>query len=303
MINGIKQYMRKHKFPLLCIFYLSVLFTACACSVTMKYAAIGNHMSAFQSIFVKTTALALILTPFYIKKIFSIRKRDLQMLLITIICAMFDVYIVTFSWVNLPVNNATILSFFHPFIMTFLAWIILSEKISKRYIVSMIIGFCGVALSINWTGSNGNEGSLSWYGMLFSNLFISGIGLISMKKLSKFYPSSFIVYIRTLAICICSIFTLDAIPSLDRNSLPLMSILIFGYLYERISVAKIYSIIDVSKIQPLKFMNIVFASILGYLVLDEKVTQNQVYSVCLIMIAMYIAYSKKSRKLSNHSQF
>ncbi|QED22966.1 DMT family transporter [Candidatus Deianiraea vastatrix] len=276
------------------ILYLSGLFSIIGTMVTLKYAAITNAMSIFESIWIKTTIAMILLTPFQLKNFKHIKKTDIKFIIITSLCGIYDAYAANLSWSHLPINNATLLMYLHPFIMTFLAYLMLKEKIAISNIVAMMICFFGVCISIDFTRDLDH---LFWYLILFSNLFVASIGFIYLKKLTSSYPSSFIVYLRMFAISVTSIFVIKGkIPNINEGNIWLVLILVCGYMYERIAIAKAYSLIEIGKLQPLRFANIIFASLLGYLVLGEVITNRQILSILIILFALLVANISKFKK-------
>lgn len=290
-MNTLNQSIKAH------FLYLSAIFVSILLMIVLKYSAIGNHLNVYQSIFYKTTIFSVLFTPFYIKYFKIIKLKDIYFFVFTVLCGIYDAYAMNFCWTKLPVNNIVILVFLSPFVMSSLAFIFLKEKIYLKTIIAMLICFLGVIISINWKMDNKNN--LFWYGVLFSNLIISGIGWILLKKLTqKGYSSSFISYIRILAISITSFFMIDSLPNMNYTNMTLIIIMSCGYIYERITFAKAYSMTDVSKLQPLKFTNIIFSSILGYIILGEKITKHQSISICIVATAMGLLYVNFNKKIS-----
>lgn len=285
--------MKEYNFKTAAALYLSAFFVISLCAVTLKHSSKIGSLSIFQAIFIKTFAMTAVLTPIYLKKIFSIQKKHIPLLVLSVILAIFDTYVANISWTKLPINNATIIAFIQPFVMTLLAWLILGEKISPKHIIAMFIAFFSILVSIDFK-KTGLFDEIYWYALLFLNLFVASISWITIKKLSKHYSTNLIIYIRTFVIFLCSVATLDSLPSLNQDSWHIMLIIVFGYFYERLTIAKVYSMVDISKIQPLKFTNIIFSSTLGYFILGEHLTQNQIFSVILIIMAMFISYKKRN---------
>ena len=186
--------MKKYNFKTAALLYLSAFFVISLCAVTLKYSSKSGSLSIFQAIFIKTFAMTAVLTPMYFKRIFSIQKKHIPLLAFSIILAIFDTYVANISWTKLPINNATIIAFIQPFVMTFLAWLMLAEKILQKQIIGMIIGFLAILISIDFKENNlMNE--IYWYALLFVNLFVASISWITIKKLSTYYSTNLIIYI------------------------------------------------------------------------------------------------------------
>lgn len=276
--------------------YLIGLFTAILMTIVVKYLYVGVIFSLYQIIFYKVIFSSAILTPFNFKYFKTIKKKDIILFLKLFACTVPEVYIVNLAWIHLPINNAVIIAFLHPLIMTMLASIMLKEKIKPNLIIALFIGIIGV-LIVYHSGVK-TEGDYIWYlGLLFA-LFISGMAWIYVKKLSQIYPTSFVVYLRILCIIPFSLIFLDKIPDLSLDNSKFLLCITLGYIAERYLVAKAYSMTDVSRLQPLKFVNIIYSSILSYLILGETLTINHIYATIIVLFALFVSsvsFSKRSK--------
>ncbi len=268
------------------IIYLIGMFVLVMTTVLVKYAHLQANFSIYQIIFCKVTFPVLVLTPFYFKYFKTIQKQDIPLLLKLFIFTVPEAYMANLAWVKLPVNNAIIIMFMHPLIMTVLAWIILKEIIHKNTIVAIFIAIFGVLLA--YCGGVKADGDYIWYLSLVGAMFSSGMAWIYLKQLMAKYPTSFVVYLRILCIMPFAFIFLDEVPELNSGNLKFIAFVTFSYIIERYLIAKAYSLTEVSKLQPWKFANIIYSSALGYLILGEKITQNQLYAIAIILVALFI---------------
>ncbi len=168
--------------------------------------------------------------------------------------------------VLLPIEKLTAISFVVPLIVTILAVFFLGEKIYIYRTLALILGFSGMLVIIR---PGFIDISIGVYMVLFSALLWS-INIIITKKISKDDSAITILAYQSIFMSILSFFIVLFFwetPSLKSFIYLVLSAICGTVLHLTLNHA--FKLVDVSMTQPYSFLNLVFASIIGYFVFDE----------------------------------
>ena len=168
--------------------------------------------------------------------------------------------------VLLPIEKLTAISFVVPLMVTILAVFFLGEKIYIYRTLALILGFSGMLVIIR---PGFVDISIGVYMVLFSALLWS-INIIITKKISKDDSAITILAYQSIFMSILSFFIVLFFwetPSLKSFIYLVLSAICGTVLHLTLNHA--FKLVDVSMTQPYSFLNLVFASIIGYFVFDE----------------------------------
>ena len=168
--------------------------------------------------------------------------------------------------VLLPIEKLTAISFVVPLIVTILAVFFLGEKIYIYRTLALMLGFSGM-LAIIRPGFV--DISIGVYMVLFSALLWS-INIIITKKISKDDSAITILAYQSIFMSLLSFFIVIffwEMPSLKTFIYLVLAAMCGTVLHLTLNHA--FKLVDVSMTQPYSFLNLVFASIIGYFVFDE----------------------------------
>ena len=168
--------------------------------------------------------------------------------------------------VLLPIEKLTAISFVVPLIVTILAVFFLGEKIYIYRTLALLLGFSGMLVIIR---PGFVDISIGVYMVLFSALLWS-INIIITKKISKDDSAITILAYQSIFMSLLSFFIVLffwEIPSLKTFIYLILAAMCGTVLHLTLNHA--FKLVDVSMTQPYSFLNLVFASIIGYFVFDE----------------------------------
>jgi drug/metabolite transporter (DMT)-like permease len=168
--------------------------------------------------------------------------------------------------VLLPIEKLTAISFVVPLIVTILAVFFLGEKIYIYRTLALILGFSGMLVIIR---PGFVDISIGVYMVLFSALLWS-INIIITKKISKDDSAITILAYQSIFMSLLSFFIVLffwEMPSLKTFIYLILAAMCGTVLHLTLNHA--FRLVDVSMTQPYSFLNLVFASIIGYFVFDE----------------------------------
>ncbi|MBD1139264.1 DMT family transporter [Pelagibacterales bacterium SAG-MED46] len=187
--------------------------------------------------------------------------------------------------VMLPIEKVTAISFVVPLIVTILAVFFLGERIYIYRTLALILGFSGMLIILR---PGFVDTSIGVYMALFSSLLWS-IVIIITKKISKDDSSITILAYQSLFMSIfCFIVVLFfwQTPSVKTIIYLILSALSGTVLHLTLNHA--YKLVDVSMTQPYSFLNLVFASIIGYFVFSETPDLYTWIGASVIFIGIFI---------------
>ena len=168
--------------------------------------------------------------------------------------------------VLLPIEKLTAISFVVPLIVTILAVFFLGEKIYIYRTLALLLGFSGMLVIIR---PGFVDISIGVYMVLFSALLWS-INIIITKKISKDDSAITILAYQSIFMSLLSLFIVLffwEMPSLKTFIYLILAAMCGTVLHLTLNHA--FKLVDVSMTQPYSFLNLVFASIIGYFVFDE----------------------------------
>ena len=168
--------------------------------------------------------------------------------------------------VLLPIEKLTAISFVVPLIVTILAVFFLGEKIYIYRTLALILGFSGMLVIIR---PGFVDISIGVYMVLFSALLWS-VNIIITKKISKDDSAITILAYQSIFMSLLSFFIVLffwEMPSLKTFIYLILAAMCGTVLHLALNHA--FKLVDVSMTQPYSFLNLVFASIIGYFVFNE----------------------------------
>ena len=168
--------------------------------------------------------------------------------------------------VLLPIEKLTAISFVVPLLVTILAVFFLGENIYIYRTLALMLGFGGMLVIIR---PGFVDISIGVYMVLFSALLWS-INIIITKKISKDDSAITILAYQSIFMSLLSFFIVLffwEMPSLKTFIYLILAAMCGTVLHLTLNHA--FKLVDVSMTQPYSFLNLVFASIIGYFVFDE----------------------------------
>ena len=187
--------------------------------------------------------------------------------------------------VMLPIEKVAAISFVVPLIVTILAVFFLGEKIYIYRTLALVVGFSGILIILR---PGFIDISIGVYMALFSSLLWS-IVIIVTKKISKDESAITILSYQSIFMTIfCFFFVLFfwETPTIKTIIYLVLSALSGTVLHLALNHA--YKLVDVSMTQPYSFLNLVFASIIGYFIFSETPDLYTWIGASVIFVGVFI---------------
>lgn len=205
---------------------------------------------------------------------------------------------VTFFWALsvLPLAEAVTLSFIYPLLAPFVAAIILKERVRASSVICALVGFAGVIVAMQGAPSEAEspQHDLGVIAVLVSAFFFS-IAMVLLRERSQ-KDGAPIVGLMTSVVPGVLLLTPTAIfatPPLisDWPFFLLMGALAAGFMY---MMAQAYARAEAQQLAPIHYTELIYASIIGYLIFHETPRVEIYLGAALIVAAcLWAAYDER----------
>ena len=192
---------------------------------------------------------------------------------------------VTFFWVVqlIPFASAVSLRYTSPIFAGILAIFILKERITSLQWFCFLIAFIGVLLI------KGFDTRVSFFGLgiILISAFLSGTVYVIIRKIGKGdHPLVIVNYFMFIATCVGGLFSLfNWQTPIGLEWGLLLSLGVFGF-FGQLYMTKAYQIAAIGTVAPLKYLEAVFALMVGWLWFGEGYTLLGLLGIILIIIGM-----------------
>jgi drug/metabolite transporter (DMT)-like permease len=271
--------------------YLSAVFLNVLTSVLIKYLHINSDLNLNQIIAIRVILAMFMLTPFMAGKLKNINKKHIKLIILTGFLSYLDIYLWHYGVSIVPINNAVVVSFLVPILITFFACVILKEPLYLGSIIALIIAFCAINLIYQITPNVSSFG----YFVLIADFTAGALGFVLTKKLTSFYNPLLIVYLKICVVLPIAFILIGSIPVFTVYSFIFVFICSIIYILERYLFTLAYKLHDMGPLQPLRFFNILFSFILSYLILKETINVWQIIVAFMIIFANLINMFYKTK--------
>jgi len=222
----------------------------------------------------------------------QITKNDILLIFLTSSCYIVATYCWHLGVSKVPVNNAVIISFLVPVIVAFMSKVFLKEKLNYVLLLSLLMCFTATILIYKPAIMQFNNG----YIILLIDVIAYSIATIFRKPIATKLGTIFIIFLANVIMLPFS-FAFSAKPFTIFNNSNLTIILILSvaliYCIEILISTKCTTLIAISKLQPIKFLRIVFSILLSYFMLHEMPTNTQMIAFIVILLANSLVLIKK----------
>ena len=243
---------------------------------------------------------------FYTGKIEMMTKTQLfRALILAIMMIVLANGLTTFAEKYISSGLASLISTLSPFFVLLLNLSLGNEKLSLKTTLGILLGMCGIFLIYQNSLADllNPEYRLGIFAILTAVLMWA-IGTIITKKGLR-NPANMLLSVSVQMIM--AGFILLAIqyiisPTINfetfsiRSSLAILYLAIFGSVVGYVAYSYLISQLPSTKVSVLSYVNVVVALFLGWLILDEIVSDKMIYATFIIIFGVVIVNYKKSSK-------
>ncbi len=191
--------------------------------------------------------------------------------------------LVVVAFRHLPLAEAIALYFLSPIAIVFLAAWLLGEPITPRALFATAIGFIGVVLIVQ-----PQSGGAIWHYALPLGAAVTGAfqEVLVRRLRTTAHPSTIVLY-GSLATVVASLTLLpfEASPTLSHRELGMLGASALAGVFAFYFVAVSFQKAPMRIIAPLRYLNVVWAVLLGFLIWGSVPNTSAAIGIVLIMIA------------------
>ncbi|MGD9966180.1 MAG: DMT family transporter [Hyphomonadaceae bacterium] len=205
---------------------------------------------------------------------------------------------VTFFWALsvLPLAEAVALSFVYPLIVPFVAWLILKERVRIASVICALVGFAGVIVAMQGAPSEAEspQHDLGVAAVLTSAFFFS-IAMVLLRERSQKDGAAIVTLMTSVVpgvILIAPTIAFATPPVLSEwPFFLLMGALAAGFMY---LMAQAYARAEAQQLAPIHYTELIYASIIGYVIFQETPRVEIYMGAALIVAAcLWAAYDER----------
>lgn len=222
----------------------------------------------------------------------SLKTKVLHLHLLRSLSGIAAMYCFFYALGNLPLADAMLLKITVPLFIPVIAFLWISENMSTRTILAILIGFSGAIIMLKPAGTI-QLASLA--GLLGGAL--AALAKVTIRRMSSTEPTSRIVFYF-------------AVVSLSVSSIPLLSswqnpsqqewfyLMLLGVMGTcgQLFLTRAYSLAPANRVGPFTYSSIVFASLIGWLFWDEQIAFLTISGATLIIFAGVLIFREKQVK-------
>lgn len=211
----------------------------------------------------------------------------------------------TFAEKYISSGLASLISTLSPFFVLSLNLCLGNEKLSLKTTLGIVLGMCGIFLIYqNSLADLLNPDYRLGIFSILTAVLMWAIGTVVTKKGLR-NPANMLLSVAVqmiMAGLILLVIQYFIAPKLNtetfsmRSSFAVLYLAIFGSVVGYVAYSYLISQLPSTKVSVLSYVNVVVALFLGWLVLDEMVTDKMIYATFIIILGVVIVNYKKSSK-------
>jgi len=280
----------KNNLPIYYMIYSVIAFTIMYTIVTSL-----NRFSVYQIVFFRAIGTLSLTIPLILKQKIPILGNNKKLLLLRAILGVFSMTLFFQSIKYLGVGISVSIRYLSPLFATIFALIFLKEKVKLIQWFFILLALLGVFLI------NGFEQNISSVGILFALLSAITVGLIFVitSKIGNSENTLVIVnyfMILTLIFGASTSFNYWINPDLKELFLLLLSG-VFGFIAV-FYMTKSFQNIKINIVAPIKYLEVVFAVIIGFFYFGERYTVWTFLGILLILVSIINSFYFRNKSSS-----
>ena len=245
----------------------------------------------------------------YIGKIEMMSKTQLfRAFVLSIMMIVLANGLTTFAEKFISSGLASLISTLSPLCVLLLNLGLGNEKLSKKTIIGIFLGLCGIFLIYQNSISDllNPEYRLGIFAILTA-VFMWSVGTVITKKgLRNPAPMLLNVAVQMIfAGCILLIIQWFVNPNFavatfsTRSAFAVLYLAVFGSVIGYVAYSYLITQWPSTKVSVLAYVNVVVALFLGWLILDEMITTKMIFATLLIICGVFIVNYKRAQKKGN----
>ncbi len=262
--------------------------------MTVCVKAVGGRIPVSELVFARAT-ISIIITRFYLyKKKINPWGHQKRLLIIRGLLGTVALFCIFKALTILPIATATVIQYMYPTFTVICAYIILKELILRRIVYSIIIGWIGIVLvsQPEFTYNNNIKEVIIAIIIAILGALMTSLAYICVRKLSeKEHPLVIIYYFPLISIPLSIPFIInDFVIPTGTDLLWIVGIGIFTQIGQ-LCITEGLRLLPAGQATSLNYSQVIFASIWGVLIFQEKITSSIYLGGFCVLISTIISMS------------
>lgn len=198
--------------------------------------------------------------------------------------ALFCVYAAV---VHLPLAAATVLQYLYPTFTALLAWLLLGERLGRRLLLAMGLGWLGVLLVAQPTATSALPAT--WVLVAMAGALLTAVAYVSVRSLAETeHPAVIIFYFPLVAVPMSlPLVLLDPVLPTAGELLWLLGVGVFTQLGQ-VGLTRALTQLPAARATAISYVQVGFAALWGWWIFGESIDLPTAIGAGLILIATLI---------------
>ena len=205
--------------------------------------------------------------------------------------ALFCVYAAV---VHLPLAAATVLQYLYPTFTALLAWLLLGERLGRRVLAAMGLGWLGVLLVAQPTASAALP--TTWVLVAVAGALLTAVAYVSVRRLAESeHPAVIIFYFPLVAVPMSLPLVLLEPVLPTPGELPwLVAVGVFTQVGQ-VGLTRALTLLPAARATAISYVQVGFAALWGWWIFGESINLPTAIGAVLILIATLICLGQAPR--------
>ncbi len=194
----------------------------------------------------------------------------------------------------LPLASATVLQYLYPPFTALLAWLMLGERIGKRVVAAMALGWLGVLL----VAQPGGSMALAWQPLLvaIAGALFTALAYVSVRSLGQSeHPLVIVFYFPLVALPLSlPLVALNPVLPTPMEVLWLIGVGLFTQLGQ-VYLTRSLMALPAARATAISYVQVVFAGWWGWLLFGEAIDAWTIAGAALVLAATLVSLSHRQR--------
>lgn len=255
-----------------------------------------SDLPAMQIVFFRTLGSFVFILPYMLYHRISLKGNNVGFLILRGVVGVISLSTFFLAVQRIPLGSAISIRYLGPIFGAVLAYYFLKEKINKWQWLSFAVAFSGVLVM---KGFDLRIDYVSLGLVLISALFVGMVFVLIRYLGSKEHFLTIILYFMTISILVSLLFYSSFRMPIESEWPSVIGIGIFG-LVGQIFMTRAFQLEETSVLAPFKYMELVYALIMGFFFFNETYSWLAFSGILLIISGMIMNIKAKSLTKKKH---
>ncbi len=238
--------------------------------------------------------LALLMPWLYRKGINRLYTKRISMHILRGVVGVSAMVCMFYAWGHLPLAQAALLKQTSPLFIPIIAYFWLQERIGKKTIIALFIGFLGVALIID-PDAQQSDFNLAII-LAIVGAILAGVAKTSIRKMRDTEtPGRIVFYFALIGTLVSIIPAMLAWVELSWQQLAYLAGIALFSTIGQLLLSKAYGLAPAGQLGPYTYTSVAFAALFGWLIWSEVLVINTWIGIIIIIIAGILAMTDRAK--------